>query len=59
MIWKLRAGDVIRMSESVFHYDITEVKGNHITIKNQLTNESKKVKLSLIKDICHIIRRND
>jgi hypothetical protein len=59
MIWKLRAGDVIRMSESVFHYDVIEVKRNNVTIKNQLTNESKKVKLSFIKDICHIIRRND
>ena len=56
---RVKKGDVIRMSESVFHYYILSAKGNNVTIRNQLTNESKKVKLSFIKDICHIIRRND
>ena len=59
MVWLLRIGDIIKLENDTYHYEVKDVYRNLITLKNILTSDKKEVKLSDIRETATIIRRTD
>jgi poly-beta-hydroxyalkanoate depolymerase len=59
MIWAVKIGDIIELSNDVYHYEVTDVYRNWAILKNQLTHETKDIRISKIKEVAKVIRRND
>ena len=59
MIWSLRIGDIIKLENDTYHYEVKDVFSNLITLENVLTHDKKEVKLSDIRETATVIRRND
>jgi len=59
MVWLLRIGDIIKLENDTYHYEVKDVYRNLITLENVLTHDKKEVRLSDIRETATILRRKD
>lgn len=59
MVWLLRIGDIIKLENDTYHYEVKDVYRNLITLENVLTHDKKETKLTDIRETATILRRKD
>jgi len=59
MVWLLRIGDIIKLENNPYHYEVKDVYRNLITLENVLTHDKKETKLTDIRETATILRRKD
>ena len=59
MVWNIRIRDIIGFSKDPYRYEVTDIGGNNVLLKNCLTHEIRDVKLSRIIKEIKILRRKD
>ena len=59
MIWSIRVNDVVSFTGDVYKYKVTDVQGELIILKNLLTHKYSELKISKIKKLAKIEKRND